>query len=328
MREVLPTLRQWHDDGRRFALATVVRTHGSAPREVGSTMGVRDDATVCGSVSGGCLDSAVVDACLTAIKTGEAKRLSFPQEGDDVTAVKLMCGGESDVWIVPRVDPQAWDGVNDRLAQDAGCVLATRLEPFAQAVRGTDESAHCSPLDAAAADAYRSRSSALVEVAGEEWFMQVLAPRPRLVIVGAVHISRALVAFARQLGFQTVVIDPRTVFAQFEIQPDSLIHDWPQDAFESMPLDQDTYAVALTHDPKIDDVAIEALLKSDVAYVGALGSRTTQNKRKVALREKGLTEEQLAKIHGPVGLDIGADNPEEIALSVMAEIVKVRRAGG
>jgi xanthine dehydrogenase accessory factor len=186
-------------------------------------------------------------------------------------------------------------------------------------------------LDAAVQQAFDKRRSQIVDVAGEEWFMHVIAPRPRLVIIGAVHIARALIGFAKEVGFETVVIDPRTAFAQevrFDMQPDSMVTEWPQEALAQLDLNEDTYAVALTHDPKIDDAAIEVFLKSSVAYVGALGSKTTQEKRKAALREKGLSEEQLARIHGPVGLDIEAETPEEIALAVMAEIVKVRRARG
>jgi xanthine dehydrogenase accessory factor len=166
-------------------------------------------------------------------------------------------------------------------------------------------------------------------VAGEEWFLHVFAPRPRLVIVGAVHIARALIGFARQVGFETIVIDPRTAFTQearFDPQPDAMVAKWPQEAFESVALGPDSYVVALTHDPKIDDDALAIVLRSDAAYVGALGSRTTQGKRRAALLERGLTDGQIDRIHGPIGLDIGAENPEEIALAIIAEVVKVRRA--
>jgi xanthine dehydrogenase accessory factor len=331
MRDVLPTLREWDDDGRQFALATVVRTKGSAPRETGSVMGVREDGAVCGSVSGGCIESATVQACLAALEDGVPRVLNFPKDAGGVYEVALMCGGHVDVWIDPTPvarDPQLWDDLCSCVSQDTACVLATRSVPFAQALRRPGDAAGCSPLDAAAVEAHRSRRSQLTDVAGEEWFLHVLAPRPRLVIVGAVHISRALVAFAKQVGFETIIVDPRSAYAQFDVQPDAVIEHWPQDALREIKLDQDTYTVALTHDPKIDDAAIELFLKSDVAYVGALGSKTTQEKRKAALRERGVTEEQLERIRGPVGLEIGAENPDEIALSVIAEVVKVRRARG
>ncbi len=325
MRDVLPTLRQWTDDGRRFALATVVRTKGSAPREVGSVMGVREDGAVCGSVSGGCIESAVVSACLSATAP---VALSFPQ-GEGAHEVTLMCGGQVEVWIEPDVASRPdWAEMASLVSSDHGCVVAVRMEPYATTLRKADEVAFCSSLDAACAEAYRSHRSALVDVAGEEWFMHVLAPRPRLLVIGAVHISRALVSFAKSLGFETIVVDPRTAYAQFEDEPDALIHHWPQDALREVKLDEDTFAVALTHDPKIDDAAIEILLKSNVAYVGALGSKTTQEKRKAALRAAGLSEEQLSRIRGPVGLDIGAETPEEIALAVIAEVVQVYRARG
>ncbi len=330
MRDVLPTLRQWNDDGRRFALATVVRTRGSAPRETGSVMGVTDEGLVCGSVSGGCIEAAVVEACRSALSKSEAQKLSFPRHSSDGAHEEgLMCGGHVDVWIDPAPvsrDPSQWDELVGFVTGDNGCVLATRMDPFVQTLRRAGDVVCCSVLDTAVTDTYRSRRSQLVDVAGEEWFMHVLAPRPRIVIIGAVHISRALVAFAKALGFETIVVDPRSAYAQFDVEPDSFVQQWPQDALGGVKLDEDTFAVALTHDPKIDDAAIEILLRSNAAYVGALGSKTTQEKRQAALREKGLTEKQLAQIHGPVGIEIGASTPEEIALSVIAEIVKERHA--
>jgi xanthine dehydrogenase accessory factor len=243
-----------------------------------------------------------------------------------------MCGGEVDVWIDPSPvarDPSMWAELVSFLEGDVACVLATRLEPFAQTVRRPGDAVCCSSLDTAVSEAHRERQSALRDVAGEEWFFNVLAPRPRLVIVGAVHIAKALVAMANAVGFETIVIEPRTALTKserFDVQPDTMIEQWPQDAFKEIALNEDTYAVALTHDPKIDDNALEVLLKSNVAYVGALGSKTTQDKRRKSLSETGLTDEQLDRIHGPVGLEIGAKTPEEIALSIIAQIVKVRRA--
>jgi xanthine dehydrogenase accessory factor len=293
-------------------------------------MGVTENGLVCGSVSGGCIEAAVVEACQSAMSKSVPEKLSFPRHSSDgVHEEGLMCGGQVEVWVDPAPvsrDPSQWDEMLTLVAGDNGCVLATRLDPFSQTLRRAGDVVCCSVLDTAVTDAYRSRSSQLVQVAGEEWFMQVLAPRPRIVIVGAVHISRALVAFAKALGFETIVVDPRSAYAQFDVEPDALVHHWPQDAFREIKLDEDTFAVALTHDPKIDDAAIELLLKSNVSYVGALGSDTTQERRKAALREKGVAEEQLARIRGPVGIDIGAATPEEIALSVVAEIVKERRA--
>ena len=335
MREVLPTLRQWNDDGRRFALATVVRTKGSSPRETGSVMGVREDGLVCGSVSGGCIESAVIEAALEAIGKGQPRKLEFPHvEGDKVWHTGLMCGGEVDVWIDPAPasrDPGLWSELATFVSSDTGCVLATRMDPFAQTLRRPGEAVCCSPLDAELESAYKSGQSRIAEVAGEQWFLNVLAPRPRLVIIGAVHIARALIVYAKQVGFETIVIDPRGAFAdkaRFDEQPDAMLDEWPQDALKGIKLDADTYAVALTHDPKIDEAALEVLLRSGVSYVGALGSKTTAAKRRVSLLERGLTEEQVARIHGPIGLDIGAENPEEIALAVIAEVVKVRRARG
>lgn len=326
MRDVLPTLQRWADAGDKFALATVVRTWGSSPRAVGSVMGVRADGATCGSVSGGCIESAVIEDALQAMSAGEPRRLHFAHITDEMAwEVGLSCGGEVDVWIDCLPNALLWDELAAKLARDEPCVLATRYEPYCQILwtpgqDGTEIQA-----------AYDARRSQEVEIDGKKWFCNVLSCRDRLVIIGAVHIAQSLVGFAKAVGFETVVIDPRTAFAQnerFKTEPDKMIAKWPKEALESVAINEDTYAVVLTHDPKIDDAALETLLRSPVAYIGALGSRTTQAKRRNSLAAKGFTAEELDRIRGPVGLKIGANSPEEIALSIIAEIVQVKRSRG
>jgi xanthine dehydrogenase accessory factor len=179
----------------------------------------------------------------------------------------------------------------------------------------------------AALAAYADRESREVELAGEPVFIQVFPRKDQLLIIGAAHATLALVAFARQLRFETIVIDPRKVFSdasRFSPPPDRLLQEWPQDVLPGLGLNEDTYAVLLTHDPKIDDPALHRLLRSPVAYIGALGSRRTQEKRRERLRKQGFSEEEIGRIHGPVGLDIGAQTPDEIALSVIAEVVRAK----
>ncbi|MCH8978253.1 MAG: XdhC family protein [Armatimonadetes bacterium] len=329
MRDVLPTLKRWTEDDKRFALATVTKTWGSSPRAVGSVMGVRSDGATCGSVSGGCVESSVIEEALQALESGEPRRLHFGQVSDEKAwEVGLSCGGEIDVWVDPAPvsrDPDLWKRLTERVAADQPSVLATRYEPLLQVL--WTPGSPCDGLPAEIEEAYSERRSREVE----GWFLNVLPCRDRLVIIGAVHIARALVPLAREVGFETVVVDPRKAFATSEAfgsQPDKIIDEWPEEALAEIELTEDTYAVVLTHDPKIDDAALAVLLRSKVAYIGALGSKATQAKKRKELSAQGFSDEELDRIHGPVGLSIGARSPEEIALSIMAEIVQVKRGRG
>ena len=335
MRDVLPILQSWAEDGRRFATATVTQTWGSSPRPIGSTMGVREDGLVCGSVSGGCVETAVIEASIAALQDGKPREMVFHGlEDGAVWDVGLSCGGKIQVWIDPDPagrDVETWRRIEKRVRTDEPIVVATTIEPFERIVWTPDDCVAGAPpeLTAEIEAAYRSRTSGTVQVLGRTWFLHVLACRERLVIVGAVHIAMPLIQFAKALGFETIVVDPRAALAsieRFQNGPDRIVVDWPDKALRSMPLTEATYAVTLTHDPKIDDAALAILLRSPVAYIGALGSRTTQAKRRRDLTALGFTESEIDRIHGPVGLNIGARTPEEIALSIIAEIVQVRNA--
>lgn len=330
MRDILPTIESWIADGRQFATATVTRTWGSSPRPIGAMMAIRDDGFVCGSVSGGCVESAVIEASLEALVDGQPRELKFDALTEDsIWDVGLSCGGQIQV----RVDPNPahrnvtqWQALSERLLADEPTVLITNLENNESQLWAPGD---LDPLSGSVQSAYDQRTSVEIEVDGQRLFLNVLRARERLVIVGSVHIAVPLVKFAKELGFETVVIDPRSTFAnseRYSIEPDKIVVAWPQVAFQEIPLTSDTYVAVLTHDPKIDDVALGIVLKSPVAYIGALGSRVTQAKRKESLRALGFTEDELGKIHGPIGLNIGARSPEEIALSIMAEIIQVRRS--
>lgn len=331
MRDVLPTLLAWAEEGHRFATATVTQTWGSSPRPLGSVMGVREDGLICGSVSGGCVEGTVIEEAKTAMVYGGAREMTFAGLSEaSVWEVGLSCGGKIQVWIEPCPDtlnPPAWQALVDGFSQDRPFVVASGLQPHERAIWSPGDEVR-SALDEAAHEAYGRRASAEVEVEGKRYFLNVVTHRERLLIVGAVHIAVPLVKFARELGFETVVIDPRGQFTneeRFPDAPDRMIAEWPQKALSELGLNEETYAVVLTHDPKIDDVALAELLRSPAPYIGALGSRVTQAKRREDLLAQGFTEDDLKRIHGPIGLDIGARSPEEIAVSIMAEIVQVRR---
>ncbi|HVT11975.1 MAG TPA: XdhC family protein [Fimbriimonadaceae bacterium] len=324
----MPVLERWLDEGHRFALATVTHTWGSSPRPVGAVMGVREDGAVVGSVSGGCVESAVIQASVEALSSGDHKLLDFGALSDEsVWEVGLSCGGRIQVWVDP--DPirrEAWRATLDAIRRNRPAVLVTRFEPFDQWLWQAGEPWSGPAFLAGSLGLSRSGE---VEAEGERYFLHAFPQRERLVIVGAVHIAIPLVKFARELGFETIVIDPRPALAsneRFPVPPDTMIAQWPEQALAGIELTPETYGVVLTHDPKIDDVALAAFLRSPMKYVGALGSRVTQEKRRRELGALGFDEAELARIHGPVGLNIAARSPEEIALSIAAEIVQVRRA--
>ena len=328
MRDVLPTLEEWIAEGRRCALATVIQTWGSSPRPVGSVMGIRDDGIVIGSVSGGCVETAVIESALRALETGQPTELLFESIGEDnIWDVGLSCGGRIQVWIDP--DPvhrfaEIWKELTDRISKDLPVVLITDLDSHSVQLWTPEMSQEIGGIDLA----YHERRSLQIETDGRRQFLAVYPPREKVVIVGSVHIAVPLVRFLKELGFETIVIDPRSSFAsseRFPTQPDLILTEWPETALPKLSMTYATYAVVLTHDPKIDDVALAILLKQPIRYIGALGSRVTQAKRQETLKDLGFSDEDLARIHGPIGLNIGAKTPEEIALSIAAEIIQVRR---
>ena len=343
MRDIAEEIGRWLDNRERFALATVTRTWGSSPRPVGSVMAVRDDMRISGSVSGGCIENAVIEEAVKVIDTGAPKLLRFGVSDETALSAGLSCGGTIHVFVEPHVsisDIPAEREIGQRLLEglqeNLPMVLMTSLVSSSSKhflffpENGSSFGEWGGRADKAvetASKAFQERRSGEFELAGKTVFLLVLPRRDRLVIIGATHISMPLVKYARELGFETIIIDPRKVFAdreRFSVQPDNLIAAWPEKAFKDFELNEDTYAVLLTHDPKIDDPALKVLLESPVAYIGALGSRRTHKKRLERLRQAGFDESALARIHGPVGLDIGAQTPSEIALSIVAQITKLK----
>jgi len=331
MRDVLPTLESWIAEGRRFATATVTQTWGSSPRPIGAVMGIRDDGVVIGSVSGGCVENAVIEEALIALQSGKPKELVFEAIGEDaIWDVGLSCGGKIQVWVEP--DPvhrtsDIWSEMTTRVHQDLPIVMITDLDSGDVSLWQPGNHELISGLQAA----YDSRRSQQLDADGRRLFLAVYPARERALIVGSVHIAVPLVKYLKELGFETIVVDPRSGFAtpeRFPIAPDRILAEWPDTAIPKISITESTYVVVLTHDPKIDDVALAMLLREPVAYIGALGSRVTQAKRRETLLSQGFTDAEVDRIHGPIGLNIGAKTPEEIALSIAAEIVQVRRRTG
>lgn len=319
--EMIPeTALGWHQAGRGAVLASVVETWGSAPRRAGSQLAVSGDGLIMGSVSGGCVEGAVVEEAALALADGQSRVLTFGVSDADAFAVGLACGGT----IRVLVEPVCATGLPvDMLEQ----IVAARAEKRALAYGVHLESwARGLGREGAMAEALRLDRAGMVE---DGRFVLPYNPPLRLIIVGAVHIAQALVGMARLCGWAPVVIDPRTTFgAAARFPGEELLDEWPDAALASLAPDARTAVVTLTHDAKLDDPAIHAALASDCFYLGCLGSKRTHAKRLDRLRAAGVSEAQIARIHAPVGLDLGAANPGEIALSVMAQITQVLRQGG
>lgn len=337
MKEILAEIDQWFAEGETtVALATVVETWGSSPRGVGSKMAVTADGRMCGSVSGGCVEGAVVEACTDTLRSGNAQLLHFGVADETAWEVGLACGGNIEVFV-ECLDEQWFKFLRQTVIEGWSGIVATVI---------------CGPQETVGRKAAYARNGAVTGSMGAEldselqlispaltqsqavnlpndWkvFVDLVRPAPMLVMVGGVHVAIALTRLAKGIGFKTIVIDPRRSFGSDVRFPDVdyLLQQWPQKAFQEIKPTPDMAVALLTHDPKIDDQALKILLNSDIFYLGALGSRKTHAKRKERLMKMGFGDEQLARIHAPIGLDIGAANPEEIALAIMAEIVAVRR---
>ena len=312
------------------ALATVVATRKSSPRPVGSKLVITEDGKLEGSVSGGCVESDVFVAAQEVMDTGVPRLLTYGITDDMALNVGLPCGGEIDVFVEPlRVRVAESDAREVQLTVIAGEPLGAKL-----VVRedGTTEGDGPPELAALAADALRRGRSHTLEQDGRTVFADVSGPPPRLFVYGAVDTAESLCAAAKLLGWSTVVADARGRFATPDRVPsaDELLVAWPEEALAQQPPDTATAIFVLTHDDKFDLPMLQAAVKSDAFYVGALGSRRNQERRRELLREAGLTDEELERISGPSGLDIGAESPAETAISMLAEALAVRagRKGG
>ncbi len=308
---------EWVEAGRAAALATVIETWGSAPRRVGAQMVVSGNGEMEGSVSGGCVEGTVVVEALESLEDGVTKVLEYGVSDGDAFAVGLACGGT----IRVLVEPVGRNGMSEDLLR---ALVAHRAAREQVAYEVTLDGSHRRLVRDGHADRFRMDTSGVSEDGAT--FIGIHNPPLRLAVVGAVHIAQALVPMARIAGFDPVVIDPREAFGSPARFPDAkVLNDWPDAAMEQVGVDARTALVLLTHDPKLDDPALHIALRSDAFYIGALGSTRTHAARLERLAAAGFVPEETARINGPVGLDIGAAGPAEIAVSVLAQIIKSLR---
>ena len=312
---------EWHDAGRGAVLATVVQTWGSAPRQAGSQLAISGQGEIMGSVSGGCVEGAVVVAALDSLADGQPRLLSFGVADESAFEVGLACGGTIEILVEPVGDADPC--LPAALLRELVAARASRA-PVACVTDLTDWTRTLSTADdPTLAERFRLDRSGRDDAAR---MVALHNPPLRLVVVGAVHIAQALLPMARLAGYAPVLVDPREAFASdLRFPGEALVHDWPDDALAAIGLDSRTAVVTLTHDSKLDDPAIIAALQSDVFYLGCLGSTRTHAKRLERLRAAGLSDAQLLRIHAPVGLNIGARTPAEIAVATLAQITGALR---
>lgn len=337
--EVIAAALRWLDEGRPAALATVIETWGSSPRPPGSQLAVRDDGLFVGSVSGGCVEGRVVEAAQQAMRSREPRVLEFGVSNDEAWEVGLACGGRVRIHVAPcatgaergPLPRKVLDAVAAACAARRGIVVLTPLEGGREAsTSSSDEAAGlAAELGAAVARALATDQAPIVDTASGPIFVRAFNPSLELVIVGAVHIAEPLARIAAVLGYAVTIIDPREAFARPERWPAVRVAvDYPDEVLAGMTISHRTAIVALTHDPKIDDPALEAALRSPAFYVGALGSGKTHAARLRRLSERGFGSDSLARIHGPIGLEIGARSPGEIAVAIAAQMTEVLRHAG
>lgn len=308
----------WHRAGEGAVLASVIETWGSAPRRVGAQLAISGNGKIEGSVSGGCVEGAVIVEALDALDTGSARELEFGVSDGDAFAVGLACGGTIRILLEPigTVLPEAM--LAELVEVRAQRKPAAYVVDLDSGVRRIDKAGHL--------DRFRMDRSGFEPES--RTFVAIHNPPLRLIVVGAVHITQALLPMARIAGYDPVIIDPRETFGSDARFPgETIIHDWPDEAVTQLGLDGRTALVLLTHDPKLDDPALHRALVSDAFYIGALGSKRTHAKRVDRLTADGFSPEQIARIKAPVGLDIGASGPAEIAVSVLAQMIAQLRGG-
>ncbi|MEZ5756570.1 MAG: XdhC family protein, partial [Paracoccaceae bacterium] len=292
---------RWHREGRGAALATVIETWGSAPRQAGSQLAISGAGEIMGSVSGGCVEGAVVTEALAALEDRRSRVLTFGVSDETAFAVGLACGGTIRVLVEPvgagaEALPEAMlaDLVAARAARRA-VAMAVHPEGWSRRLIARGE-------DAAVEARFRADRSGMEE---DGRFVAIHNPPLRLIVVGAVHIAQPLLQMARLCGYDCTLVDPRSAFgSEARFPGERIVDDWPDEALEALALDARTAIVTLTHDAKLDDPAIGAALRSEVFYLGCLGSTRTHAKRVERLGAAGFGAEEIARIHAPVGLDI------------------------
>ncbi|MGW5377890.1 XdhC family protein [Nocardia sp. NPDC003999] len=335
MRELAAHLLRWHAANTVYALATVVGVTGSAPRPTGATMAVDGAGNVRGSLSGGCVEGAIYELCRKVLESGAPVRETFGYSDADAFAVGLTCGGQLEIFV-HRITPAEYPAVEAALDPNVPMTFVRDLATGAVAALGP-ATAVGADFDGAVVRQARAMLDAgatgvrVVGCADRERtvFIESFASAPRMLVFGATDFTTALCSVGRLLGYRVTVCEARPAFADRARMPDAdeVVRDWPDRYLRRTRVDARTVICVLTHDPKFDIPVLTEALRLPVAYVGAMGSRRADQDRRLRLRAAGLTEEELLRLHSPIGLELGGRTPEETAVAIGAEIVAVRRGG-
>lgn len=340
MFDLLREIDRWRRTDPRVAVATVVYVSGSSLQPMGAKMAISWSGDIAGSVSGGCIDADVYGQALKVLKSGKPQLLDYDVSSQTPWDVSLACGSSLQIWVESLTEG-IYGPLKEALAQKEPVALATvvagpdmgtkqlvwqsgRTQSLIGSDPLTDQVTHYAIQRLTAQEPGRTKLSVAND--SVDIFVEVFAPLPRLIVVGAVHTAIPLVTIAKTLNMHTIVVDARSAFATSNRFPhaDELLVEWPDTALGKMNLDENSYVVILTHDDKIDLPALKTVLASRARYIGILGSRKSHAGRVAELKQAGISDEQLARIHAPIGLNVGAIGPAEIAVSVMAEVVATR----
>ncbi len=327
MLDVIDQIQELNQKGTPFALCTVIGTWRSSPRPVGSALVVTEDGQMYGSVSGGCVENAVVAKALSVLESGQSEIANFGVADEEAWELGLSCGGAIEILITPSFDPVIWTFMTERMKENKGVVVVRSLPEGLSTAQDMDAESVGKPLQpevkAMAYDyLFKARSG---QDGDGKFFIHSFPSKPKMILIGSAHISVELIELASMYDFETIVIDPRDTFAKktgYKVQPDRLLVNWPQEVLNDFDLDLNTYIVILSHDPKIDDEALKIVLDRPVRYIGALGSKKTHAKRVARLTGYGFVQDSIERIKAPIGLDIGSHTAKEIALSIMGEVIK------
>ena len=333
MKDLKEIIDEWSQNGAVLVLARVVKTWGSSPRPIGSMMVINEDQKMSGSVSGGCVEGAVVKKAQALFAQHTAEKLSFGVSDEEAWSVGLSCGGSIEVYLqaVDFSSNVVWHSLLKKMQSNQSCLFISDLNKNENWLIEENGSVTGTPLPPMlikeAQVALEERSHKTLTFEGQNYFIQVFPRKPTLLIIGVAHIAVDLVSTAYMHDFETIVIDPRGYFAKnmyFDTEPTQIFEAYPSEVLHQLKLDSYTFCAILSHDPKIDDNALEILLPSKVAYIGALGSKKTHQKRIDRLTKKGISQDLISKIQAPIGVPIHAKSAKEIALAIMSEIIKFK----
>ena len=325
-KEIYSKILKWLKDKKEVAIANVIETWGSSPRPVGSIMAISNTNEIIGSVSGGCVENFVFGKALDVIKNNKVETLEFGVSNSEAWEVGLTCGGKIKVFVekISYSDIDYIKRINSAFTDNKNILVATRLKDGKRKILNDTENLsfknnfHINN---------ETTKSGLKILANEAWFLKNFKNNIKVIIIGAVHIAEPLIKFLNSLAYEVLLIDPRSTFNEKKYVDVKIYKEWPDEALKKIKIDQSTAIITLTHDPKLDDPALLYSLKTDAFYIGCLGSNKTHNSRILRLKKKDINEKKLSRLNGPIGIDIGAKTPTEIAISIISQIIKTKNTG-